>query len=71
MHALLQLTDVGVFDPAICRPVTAAGLRVFPAEHDCGDRDPQTLRVCSTRRRPTFLHDRVVRSGPGIPGFSL
>lgn len=69
-HALLRLTDVGVFDPRRCRPVTSAGLRVFAPNNTQSSTIPEQLRVCSARRGPVDLSVRVVRGGVGVPGVS-
>jgi hypothetical protein len=40
------LTDVGVFDPAACRPVRARGVRVYPPDERAALFIPHRLRVC-------------------------
>jgi Protein of unknown function (DUF4232) len=45
--ATLALTDVGVFSRADCRPVTAAGLRVYPPNQRTSRVVPYPLGACS------------------------
>jgi len=69
-HAVLRLTDVSVFSPSSCRPVTAAGLRVYAPSTTMSTVIPEALRVCSSRSGPTYMSVRVVRPGVGVPGVS-
>lgn len=57
--ALLQITDVGVFPPSACRPVRAAGLRVYPPEARASQVVRYSLRACSRSGR-VYLHVRAV-----------
>jgi uncharacterized protein DUF4232 len=57
---VLQLVDVGNFPAAACRPVTAAGLRVFPPHENASKVVPFPFRACS-RSGPTFLWAQAVR----------
>jgi len=45
--AVLQLTDVGVFPASKCKPVTAAGLRVFPPNQTRAKVVPFPFGACS------------------------
>jgi hypothetical protein len=45
--ATLALTDVGVFSPADCRQVTAAGLRVYPPGQRTSKVAPYPFGACS------------------------
>jgi hypothetical protein len=44
---LVQITDVGVFSPSTCKPVTAAGLRVFPPNQTASKMVPFPFQACS------------------------
>ena len=59
VKALLQIADTGVFSPADCGPVTAAGLRVFPPGQTRSKVVPFPFPACS-HAGPTYLHVRVV-----------
>jgi hypothetical protein len=58
--AVLQIADTGVFTPADCEALTAAGLRVFPPNRTRSRVVPFPFRACS-RTGPTYLHVRAVR----------
>lgn len=45
--ATLQIVDVGNFPTSACRPVTAAGLRVFPPQQGASKVVPFPFRACS------------------------
>ena len=61
-RAVLQVNDVDVFPATACRPVRAAGLRVFPPNETVSKVIPLAFRACSRTAR-TFLHvDAVARS---------
>lgn len=57
--AVLQVADTGVFTPADCGAVTAAGLRVFPPNRTRSKIVPFPFQACS-RAGPTYLHVRAV-----------
>ena len=63
MTSVLQIADAGVFSPAACRPVTAAGLRVYPPNQRRSKLIPFPFRACS-RSGPAYLHVRAVTSNP-------
>jgi hypothetical protein len=44
---VLEVIDIGNFPAARCRPVTAAGLRVFPPHSNASKVIPFPLRACS------------------------
>jgi len=46
--AVLAITDVGVFPAGACRPVTAAGLRVYPPNQFTSKLVPYPSRACTT-----------------------
>jgi hypothetical protein len=52
--AVLRVTDVGVFPASSCRPVTAAGLRVYPPSQTAARVVPFPFRACSSG--PAYLH---------------
>jgi hypothetical protein len=54
--ARLGIVDTGVFSPSACRPVTAAGLRVFPPNQTRAKLVPFPFRTCSRRRGPASLN---------------
>ncbi|MGO9080461.1 MAG: DUF4232 domain-containing protein [Streptosporangiaceae bacterium] len=58
--ALLQIVDVGNFPAARCRPVTAAGLRVYPPNQTRAKVIPFPFRACS-KTGPVYLSVRPVR----------
>jgi len=66
-HAVLRITDVGVFTPSACKPVTANGLRVFPPGAFKAAELPFRFQACSLRG-PVFLHVTAVQPRVGIPG---
>jgi hypothetical protein len=45
-QALLRLVQVGFFDPAVCHPAAAAGLRVFPPNQTTATFVPDPQMVC-------------------------
>jgi Protein of unknown function (DUF4232) len=58
--ALLRIVNVGNFPRSACRPVTAAGLRVYPPNQGAAKAVPFPFRACS-RSGPGFLSVRAVR----------
>jgi hypothetical protein len=58
--ALLRIVNVGNFPAATCKPVTAAGLRVFPPNSPTSKLIPFPFRACSGTA-PTYLFIRVVQ----------
>jgi len=48
--ALLRVTNPGNYDPSVCHPVTAAGLRVYPPNAFASKVIPYPLRVCASTR---------------------
>jgi hypothetical protein len=54
VKAALQIVDVGNFPAPVCKPVTAAGLRVFPPNQTRAKVVPFPFRACSARG-PVFL----------------
>jgi hypothetical protein len=58
--AILQVADVANYPASKCRPVTAAGLRVYPPEQTASKVVPFPFRACS-RRGTNFLSIEVVK----------
>jgi Domain of unknown function (DUF4232) len=58
--ALVRIVDAGNFPSSSCRPVTAAGLRIFPPNQTAAKVIPFPFGACS-RSGPTYLFVRVVR----------
>lgn len=52
--ATLQIVEAGNYPPATCRPVTAAGLRVYPPNQTAARIVPFPFRACS-RSGPVYL----------------
>jgi hypothetical protein len=57
--AVLQVTDPGVFPKTSCRPVTAAGLRVYPPNQTEPRVVPFPFSACSGSG-PAYLHVEAV-----------
>ncbi len=57
---MLQILEVGNFPGSICRPVTAAGLRVYPPNQTASKVIPFPLGACS-RTGPVYLSVQAVR----------
>lgn len=70
-HVLLQLTDVGNYPAATCKPVTADSLRVYaPGAFTAINMPFQgSFRACGLRG-PRYLHVTALISGTGIPGYA-
>jgi hypothetical protein len=66
-HSVLRITDVGVFTPATCKPVTADGLRVFPPGAFKAADIPFRFKACAVKG-PVFLHVTAVQPKVGVPG---
>jgi hypothetical protein len=66
-HAVLQITDVGNFPPAQCRPVTATAIKVYPPGQLSAAFIPFPWRACSADG-PNFLSVEAVQPALGIPG---
>lgn len=67
VHVVLQVTNVGVFSPAACHPVTADGLRVYAPGAYRSSLIPFAFGACA-KRGPVFLHVSTTITGTGIPG---
>jgi Protein of unknown function (DUF4232) len=60
--AKLGIVDTGVFLRSACRPVTAAGLRVFPPNQTRAKLVPFPFSACSRPRGPVSLNVGAVTS---------
>jgi hypothetical protein len=60
--ATLRIVDAGNFSASACRPVTAAGLRVFPPNQTASKVVPFPFGACS-RTGPGYLSVQAVRHG--------
>jgi hypothetical protein len=60
--ALLRLVQVGDFDPAACRPVSAAGIRVFPPDQFTSKIVANEQMVCSNTGLASWSSVTVVFS---------
>jgi hypothetical protein len=54
--AVLGIVDTGVFSRSACRPVTAAGLRVFPPNQTRSKLVPFPFSACSRAHGPASLN---------------
>jgi hypothetical protein len=61
-HAVLGIRDVFAFPPSQCRPVTAAGLRVYPPNQTRSRVAPYPFIACS-KSGPIYLTIGPVQSG--------
>jgi len=68
-HVVLQITDVGVFSPAACHPVTADALRVFAPGDYTPMKFPFSFQACA-KKGPVYLHVSTTIAGTGIPGYT-
>lgn len=59
VSAVVGITDVGVFPPAVCGPTMAAGLRVFPPNATVSKVVPFPFGACS-RTGTSYLSIRAV-----------
>ena len=59
--AVLQVAHAGVYPTARCRPVTAAGVRVYPPNQKGSKVVPFPFRACS-RAGPVYLHVQPVKA---------
>ncbi len=57
---VLRIVDVSLFTPSACRPVTAAGLRVYPPNQTASKVIPFPFRACS-RSGPVYLSVQAIR----------
>jgi hypothetical protein len=58
--AVLQIVDADNFPSAVCRPTTAAGLRVYPPNQTASKVVPYPFLACS-RPGPVYLSVQAVR----------
>ena len=60
VSAVLQITEARNFPSANCRPVTAAGLRVYPPNQTTSKLIPFPIGAC-LRAGPVYLHVEATR----------
>jgi hypothetical protein len=65
--ATLAITNVGVYSPAACKPVTADALRIYPPDQYQSDVVSFSFPACS-KAGPRYLSIRAIQAGVGIPG---
>jgi Protein of unknown function (DUF4232) len=58
-HVVLKVNNTGVFPASACRPVTAAGLRVYLPNETASSVVPLPFGACSKSGRP-YLHVAAV-----------
>jgi hypothetical protein len=68
-HVILQIVDVGVFNPSSCKPKQAYGLKVYAPGAYHANVVPFSFQGCS-KSGPVFLYVTTVIAGTGIPGYS-
>jgi hypothetical protein len=69
-HVFLQITDVGNYPSAVCKPVRAQNLRVYaPGAYSSIEMPFQGSFGACSRRGPVYLHVTAVIPGTGIPGY--
>jgi hypothetical protein len=66
LTAVLKITDTGVYGPASCHSVTAAGLRVYPPGQTASKVVPFPFEACSLAG-PIYLRVEAVEKGI-LPG---
>ena len=59
---VLQITDAGNYPTSACRPVAAAGLRVYPPDQTASKFVPFPFASCS-HRGPLILHVEAAQKG--------
>lgn len=68
-HAMLKITNVGVFPASTCQPTSAIGLRVYPPNNTAATVVGFPFQACA-KSGPVFLTIRTTVTGTGIPGYS-
>jgi hypothetical protein len=69
VHVILQIVDVGVYNPASCKPELAQELRVYAPGDYASHLVPLTFDGCA-KSGPIFLRVTTTLAGAGIPGYS-
>jgi len=65
--AQVTMTDVGVFDPAVCQPTPTNGLRVYPPDDTTAMFVAQDGTGCAGNPPEAQLRVQTVKAGPGGP----
>ena len=68
-HAVLSISHIYDFGPAICHPATAVRLRVYAPGDYFALELPFSFRAC-TKRGLAYLHVTTTVAGAGIPGYT-
>jgi hypothetical protein len=63
--ALVTLTDVGVFDPAVCKPTPTLGLRVYPPDSTASMFVAQNGTGCAGTAPSSQLRVQTIKPGLG------
>ncbi|HZC54158.1 MAG TPA: DUF4232 domain-containing protein [Mycobacterium sp.] len=66
-HAVLRVTNVGVYPASTCKPVTATVLKVYPPNNTVAAFIPYQIRGCSVASKGYLNMWRPVVPGVGIP----
>lgn len=64
---LVVMTDVGVFDPAVCQPTPTKGLRVYPPDETAAMFLAQDGTGCAGNPPSAQLRVQTIKAGPGGP----
>jgi hypothetical protein len=63
--AIVSQTDIGVFDPAECKPTTTRGFRVYPPDSTASMFVAQTGRGCAGNPPSPQLRVQTIKPGAG------
>jgi hypothetical protein len=63
--AIISMTDIGVFDPATCKPTTTRGFRVYPPDSTASMFVTQSGRGCAGNPPSPQLRVQTIKPGPG------
>lgn len=66
--SVLEMTDVSVFDPSSCRPVSVRGLRVYPPDNTASLYVDDPGMGCAGNPPSPQLRVNPVKAGPGEAG---
>lgn len=64
---ILTLTDVGVFDPSVCKPTPTRGLRVYPPDSTASMFIAQTGTGCAGNPPDPQMRVQTIKPGQGNP----
>jgi hypothetical protein len=63
--ATISMTDIGVFDPAVCKPTTTRGFRVYPPDSTASMFVAQSGRGCAGNPPSPQLRVQTIKPGSG------